>query len=102
MKRIAESQETNGRLSAPRRLIDRYNRGYSTASELMLGFLTLTDKDEIREAVSVIPKQVLKKLEHFVGYYTPETRVFNGPPPEMETVQFVKALLARGKPRQRQ
>ncbi|HQU42769.1 MAG TPA: hypothetical protein PK867_08150 [Pirellulales bacterium] len=66
----------------------------------MLGALTLTDKDEIREALGVMPRPVLKKLERFVGYYTPDIKVFNGPPPKMETVRFVKGLLARGKPRE--
>ena len=95
MTRAAESASLNGQSSEPERLLDRYNRGYSTASELMLGVLMLTNKRDIKAALRIIPQPVLKKLRHFVGYDTPHTKVFNGPPPNMETVAFVRKLFSR-------
>lgn len=62
----------------------------------MLGILTLTEKSDIKAALQVAPKQILKKLQHFVGYYTRETKVFNGPPPNPRTVAVVRELLSRG------
>ena len=102
MKRVLEAPETNGHLSGPERLIDRYDRGYSTASELMLSILTLTDTDEVKKAIGIVPKPVLNKLKQFVGYYTDDTQVFNGPPPNKNTVRFVRELLARPKKQQAQ
>ncbi|HET6882868.1 MAG TPA: hypothetical protein VFI31_22055 [Pirellulales bacterium] len=75
------------------RLLNRYNLGYSTASELMLGVLTLTNKREIKNVLRTMPEPVLCKLRHFVGYYNRETKVFNGPRPNAETVAYVKELL---------
>ena len=77
-------------MMTPQRILERHRRGYTTDTGLIIEVLYLTDRPAVVEALGILPRDVLKKLEDFVGCYTPQTAVFNGPPPNMETVQFVK------------
>ncbi len=57
--------------------------------------LRLTDERAVVEALELLPEDILEELKEFVGYYTPSTKIFNGPHPAMQTVQFVKEWLVR-------
>jgi len=58
--------------------------------------LNLTDEQTIERTLAIMPSALLKKLVSFVDRYTPAARVFNGPPPNMQTVRTVKRLLSKG------
>ena len=86
-------------MTAPRELtaqkiLERWNTGYSTTCGVLLAILSQSDKKVVVEALGMIPPDLLKELEEFVGYYTPKTLIFNGPRPNASTLRFVKGWFA--------
>jgi hypothetical protein len=77
----------------PHRLLDRYKEGDLTATGLIIGVLNLGTEGYIREALKILPPSTVNQLRHFVSYYGPDTRVFNGPRPDMKNVLLVRKLL---------
>jgi hypothetical protein len=75
-------------------LVQRYERGDKTATDLMLEVLHWTDRPTLREALALLPPEVLHELRRFVRHYRPEVRVFNGPCPKMPTVKFIQNWFA--------
>lgn len=74
-------------------MLDRYRSGRQTDTEFIIDVLRLNDRRTIKAVLAIIPPALLDRLEDFVREYTPGTRVFNGPGPEIETVQLVKGIL---------
>ena len=79
-------------------LLAKYNRGYSTETELVLRILSLTDKKQVIESLKVLPPSIQSKVKQFVGYYRPKTRIFRGPTPDMRTVGFARVWLEANLP----
>jgi cobalamin biosynthesis Co2+ chelatase CbiK len=81
-----------------RKILERWNIGITTPSGVMMDVLTQTDKKIVIGTLEMIPPEILEKLEEFVGYYTPKTKIFNGPRPNMRTLRFVKEWFASRRP----
>src|SRR5262245_52005779 len=79
----------------PERILRRSEAGHVTETGLMLDVLRLTDERDVLQALESMPEEIRDELREFVGYYTPKTRVFNGPRPAMQTVRCVKDWFVR-------
>jgi hypothetical protein len=75
-------------------LVQQYEVGKYTVTDLMLRALELVTGDNIDVVLSSLPKEAIVDLRQFVDYYHPGLRVFNAPKPSMDKVRLVKARLA--------
>jgi hypothetical protein len=73
---------------------DYYEEGRITATGAILRVLDLTDRDEMREAIEMLPPELLGKLRDFIETYRPDMLVFPGPPPRPEAVAMAREVLA--------
>jgi hypothetical protein len=73
---------------------DHYEEGRITATGFIIDFLNAADPDDLREALGVLPADLLKELREFVRDYGPEMRVFRGAPPDPEAVRMARDVLA--------
>jgi hypothetical protein len=90
MKTHQNANQLMGSRKASARLLDQYQKGHITDTGLILGVLNLTDQPTIVKTLAILPRHILDELQQFVGYYTPSTQIFNGPYPNVQTVELVK------------
>jgi hypothetical protein len=75
-------------------MVQQYEVGNYTVTDLMLRALELVTDDNIDVVLSSLPKEAIVDLREFVDNYHPGIRVFNAPKPLMDKVHLVKARLA--------
>jgi len=80
--------------SSCRKILDHYEEGRITATGFIIDFLNTANQDDLREALEVLPPDLLERLRVFVESYRPEMRVFRGPPADPAAVKMAKELLA--------
>src|SRR5258707_3172278 len=68
-------------------LVQQYEVGNYTLTDLMLGALELVTDDNVDVVLSSLPKEAIVDLRQFVDYYHLGTRVFNAPKPSMAKVR---------------
>jgi hypothetical protein len=73
---------------------DQYEEGRITPTGFIIDFLNAADPDDLREAIGVLPADLLEKLREFVRDYRPETRVFRGPSPSPSAVTMAREVLS--------
>ena len=73
---------------------DHYEEGRITPTEFIIDFLNAADQDDLREALEVLPTDLLERLRGFVESYRPDMRVFRGPPADPAAVKRAKEVLA--------
>jgi hypothetical protein len=84
-----------------KKILDYYEEGRITATGAILRLLDLSDREETREVIGVLPPDLLEQLRDFVASYWPGMRVFPGPPPDPAAVRMAKELLADFPPQPR-
>ena len=77
-----------------KKILDYYEEGRITRTGAILRLLDISDQEEMREAIEVLPPELLDELRDFVESYWPEMRVFPGPPPDPAAVKMAKEVLA--------
>ena len=77
-------------------ILERYQSGRETPTGVILEVLNLTNREAVIELLKMLPKNILRQLKNFVGYYSPSVKVFRGPIPQMGTVQIVKNWFSEG------
>jgi hypothetical protein len=77
-----------------KKVLDNYEEGRITATGFIIDFLNAADQDDLKEALEVLPANLLERLRDFVATYRPDMRVFRGPPPKPSAVRMAKELLA--------
>jgi hypothetical protein len=75
------------------RLIQHYNAGNYTVTDLVLQTLQLITHDNADAILSSLPREAIVVLKQFVEDYRPGIRVFNAPEPKPDVVQIVKTRL---------
>ncbi len=73
---------------------DHYEEGRITATGFIIDFLNAADPDDLREALGVLPADLMEKLREFVREYRPGMRVFRGSPPSPSAVAMAREVLA--------
>jgi hypothetical protein len=73
---------------------DHYEERRITATGFIIDFLNAADPDDLREALDVLPPDLLEKLREFVRDYRPGMRVFRGDPPSPDAVVMAREVLA--------
>jgi hypothetical protein len=73
---------------------DHYEEGRITATGFIIDFLNAADSDDLREAVGVLPADLMEKLREFVREYRPGMLVFRGSPPSPGAVAMAREVLA--------
>ncbi len=73
---------------------DHYEEGRITATGFIIDFLNAADPDDLREALVVLPADLLEKLREFLREYWPGMRVFRGAPPSPDAVRMAREVLA--------
>lgn len=73
---------------------DHYKEGRITATGFLVEFLNAADPEDVREALDVLPADLLEELRQFVKDYRPDMRVFRGFPPSPSAVVMARAVLA--------
>jgi hypothetical protein len=76
------------------RILDHYEEGRITATGAVLRVLELTDREDMREAIELLPPEILEKLRDFIRVYRPDMLVFPGPPPGPAAVEMARGVLA--------
>jgi hypothetical protein len=79
---------------ACRKAWDHYEEGRITATGFIIDFLNAADPDDLREALDVLPADLLEKLSEFLREYRPDMRVFRGDPPSPSAVAMAREVLA--------
>jgi hypothetical protein len=77
-----------------KKILDYYEEGRITRTGAVIRLLDLTDPEEMREAIEVLPPAVLDELRDFVERYWPGMPVFPGPPPDPAAVKMAREVLA--------
>jgi hypothetical protein len=77
-----------------RKAWDHYEEGRITATGFIIRFLDAADPDDVREALDVLPADLLEELRQFLKDYRPDMRVFRGSPPSPAAVEMARAVLA--------
>jgi hypothetical protein len=77
-----------------KKILDYYEEGRITATGVVLRILDLTDREEMREAIEILPPELLGKLRDFIETYRPDMLVFPGPPPGPAAVEMAREVLA--------
>jgi hypothetical protein len=77
-----------------KKILDYYEEGRITRTGAILRLLDLIEPEEMREAIEVLPPDLLDELRDFIETYRPEMRVFPGPPPDPNAVRMAKDMLA--------
>ena len=78
-----------------KKILDYYEEGQITRTGAVLRLLDLPNQEEMREAIEVLPPEVLEELRDFLENYRPDMLVFPGPPPKPSAVRMAKELLAK-------
>jgi hypothetical protein len=73
---------------------DHYKEGRITPTGFIIDFLNAADPEDLREALDVLPADLLEKLREFVREYRPDMRVFRGSPPSPGAVRMAEEVLA--------
>jgi hypothetical protein len=71
----------------------RYDEGRITPTNFIVDFLSAAEPDDPREAMGVLPADLLEKLREFVRAYRPEMPVFRGTPPSPSAVAMARQVL---------
>jgi hypothetical protein len=79
---------------ACRKVWDQYQEGRITATGFIIDFLNAADPDDLREALEILPADLLEKLREFIRGYRPDMRVFRGTPPSPGAVKMAGEVLA--------
>jgi hypothetical protein len=79
---------------ACRKAWDHYEEGRITATGFIIDFLNAADPDDLREALDILPADLLEKLREFLREYRPDMRVFRGDPPSPGAVAMAREVLA--------
>jgi hypothetical protein len=79
---------------ACKKVWDHYDEGRITATGFIIDFLNAADPDDLREALGVLPTDLLEKLREFVRDYRPDMQVFRGSPPSPSAVRMAREVLA--------
>lgn len=79
---------------ACKKVWDHYEEGRITATGFIIDFLNAADEDDMREALEVLPPDLLERLRDFVQTWQPDMRVFRGRPPKPAAVKMAKEVLA--------
>jgi hypothetical protein len=79
---------------ACRKAWDHYEEGRITATGFIFGFLNAADPDDVREALDILPADLLEKLREFLREYRPGMRVFRGSLPSPAAVEMARGVLA--------
>ncbi len=79
---------------ACKKVWDHYEEGRITPTGFIIGFLNAADEDDLREALEVLPPDLLGRLRDFVQTWRPDMRVFRGPPPDSAAVKMAREVLA--------
>jgi UDP-N-acetylglucosamine 2-epimerase len=79
---------------ACRKAWDHYEEGRITATGFIINFLNAADPDDLREALDILPADLLEKLREFLREYRPDMRVFRGDPPSPGAVAMAREVLA--------
>jgi hypothetical protein len=77
-----------------KRILDHYEEGRITATGAILRVLDLKEQEEMREAIELLPADLLERLKDFVRRYRPAMLIFPGPPPRPRAVKMAIELLA--------
>jgi hypothetical protein len=73
---------------------DHYEEGRITRTGFVIDFLNAADPDDLREALEVLPPELLEELRDLVARYRPDMVVFRGSPPKASAVKMAKEVLA--------
>ena len=73
---------------------DHYEEGRITRTGFVIDFLNAADQDDLREALEVLPPDLLKELRDFVASYRPDMVIFRGAPPKPAAVKMAREVLA--------
>lgn len=76
------------------KILDYYEEGRITPTGAIIRLLNITDQDELKEALEILPPELLERLREFVASWRPDMRVFRGPPPDPDAVRMARELLA--------
>jgi hypothetical protein len=79
---------------ACRKVWDHYEEGRITATGFIIDFLNAAAPEDLREALDVLPADLLEKLREFVREYRPGMRVFRGDPPSPGAVPMAREVLS--------
>jgi hypothetical protein len=77
-----------------RKVLAHYEEGRITPTGFILDFLNVADQDDLREALEVLPADLLEKLKDFVDRYRPDMLVFRGSLPAPVAVKMAREVLA--------
>jgi hypothetical protein len=76
------------------KILDHYEEGRITSTGAIIRLLNITDRDELKEALEILPPELLEQLRDFVRRWRPDLKVFRGPPPDPIAVGMARDLLA--------
>src|SRR5262249_7853837 len=88
-------EETRQMRPSCKKILDYYEEGRITRTGAVLRLLDLTDQEEMREVIELLPPEVLEELRDFLENYRPDMLVFPGPPPKPAAVRMAKEVLAK-------
>jgi hypothetical protein len=76
-------------------ILNKYEQGRITSSGFIIELLNSLNHDELKDALELLPSDLVERVRVFVESYRPEMRVFRGLAPDLDAVEMARELLTR-------
>jgi hypothetical protein len=77
------------------KILRDYDEGRTTPTGFFIDFLNAANRDDLDEALDVLPPDLIQRLRAFVATYHADTRVFRGLPLLPKALTLAKDVLAK-------
>jgi hypothetical protein len=77
------------------KLLNEYEEGRITSTGFVVELLNSVNHDELKEALEMLPSDLVDRVRDFVESYRSDMKVYGGSPPDPSFVKLARELLTK-------